>query len=143
MNWSSILTLVYSTGEGSSVVPWQAQKASVPVGIILGVILIVLLIGCIIADVICCKVNQAGVTYLISERALRASKAKKRNSQKRVPPVVCTEKRVPPGIKEKQEIIGTQENDPLLLEGSKRNMIVAMSKNGNGTHVRVSQDVAV
>ncbi|XP_059086244.1 fasciclin-2-like isoform X2 [Tigriopus californicus] len=78
---SSTIIIKTAQGEGSSVVPWQAQKASVPVGIILGVILIVLLIGCIIADVICCKVNQAGVTYLISERALRASKAKKRNSQ--------------------------------------------------------------
>eukprot|EP00095_Tigriopus_kingsejongensis_P003386 snap_masked-scaffold153_size302544-processed-gene-2.7 protein:Tk03386 transcript:snap_masked-scaffold153_size302544-processed-gene-2.7-mRNA-1 annotation:"---NA---" len=48
------------------------------------------------------------LTYLICDRAQRSSKDKKRNSQKRVPPVVCSEKRVPPGIKEKQEIIGRE-----------------------------------
>lgn len=64
---------MHRVGEGPSVPPWDPNMASVPVGMVVLIVLLILIVGCILVDITCCKVNDAGVTYYICVRKCRSN----------------------------------------------------------------------
>jgi len=113
-HWSFV-TPFLKLGEGPPLPPWSTHEATsaFATGVIIWVLIFLILTASCI-DVICCKINDTGFTHYICSKTLRKQSKSRRSSQQRVPPIVCAERTVPPGIKQKQSIIGGKDIDHLI-----------------------------
>merc|ERR1712154_60468 len=128
-----IIKLFFLPGEGPSLPPWSATDLSstFPTGAVICALITICLLIAISIDVVCCKIHKTGLTHYMCSKTRRGqSKTRKRSSQRRVPPIICSERTVPPGIKQKQSIIGTREIEPLVSQNS----FAFISAGSNGGH---------